>query len=333
MKLLRPIAGLLTAAGLVVTPVAGAPIGAMAFTPDGSALLVAAGGTLRIHPADSAASQRELRTSLLRIQDLAFSPDGRLLAVSGGFPGTSGETQLLSWPDGGPVSRFAGFKDVATAAAFQRQGEQIAIASADRSVVVCSLQGDQINTNTIHRLVNHSRAVLDVAYGPEGRFLVTASADRSLKVWDAPSGRLIRSLGNHTEIVNALAMRPPVRFGDQVLPFYCASASDDRTVRIWQPGIGRMVRIVRYHDAEINAVAWHPGGDRLYSADRAGVVRVIDAASDRVLGQWQAHDDWIYHLVINEEGTRLATGDWQGIVKIWEERDGQATLIRTLTDR
>lgn len=268
-----------------------------------------------------------------RISDLEFAPGGEYLAVCGGLIGSYGEVQLRRWPGGESARVIGGFSDLVTAVAFHPNADRLAVGSADRTVAVHSLAGGKTNKTLVHQMVNHSRAVLDLGYDAEGRFLVTASADRSLKVWNSETGKAIRSLGNHTEIVNALAIRPTVRFSDQVLPFYCASASDDRTVRVWQPGIGRMVRIVRYHDAEVNAVVWHPDGDRLYSADRAGMVRVIDAESDRILGSWQAHDDWIYGLVTSRDGRLLATGDWTGSVKIWKERDGQASLVHEISGR
>jgi len=330
---LRPIAGLLTAIGLVAITANAAPVTALAFTPDGKALLVGTGNTLRVIAVATGKEQNREEAPFARITDLEFSPNGKRVAIAGGLPGSSGTVQLRRWPGGEVERTIDGFTDQVTAVSFHPDGRRIAVASADRTVVVHDLGKPKGGDAIIYRLVNHSRAVLDVGYDAEGRFLVTASADRSLKVWESESGRAVRSLGNHTEIVNAVAIRPSVRFGDGVLPFYCASASDDRTVRVWQPGIGRMVRIVRYHDAEVNAVVWHPDGDRLYSADRAGVIRVIDGESDRILGQWQAHDDWIYRLVINKDGSRLASGDWTGSVKIWEEQDGKATLIRVINGR
>ena len=256
--------------------------------------------------------------SVGRITDLEFSPGGRFLAVSGGLAGSAGGIALLSWPQSDVLSGTMSFKDQATAVAWHPAGALIAVSSADQSVGVHAVMGGTIATNPVYRMVNHSRAVLDLGFDPEGELLVTASADRSLKVWEASSGKLLRSLANHTEIVNSVAMRPRTRFGDQLLPSYCASGGDDKTVRIWQPGIGRMVRIVRYHEAEVLAVLWHPDGTRLFSADRAGVVRIIDGDSDQVLVRWNAHSDWIYALAIDAKGDRLATADWKGAIKLWD---------------
>jgi WD40 repeat protein len=74
--------------------------------------------------------------------------------------------------------------------------------------------------------------------------LVSAAIDQSLRVLDAESGELDRSLDQHTGPVHALALRP----AHKGLPML-ASAAGDRSVRIWQPTIGRMIRYARLESA------------------------------------------------------------------------------------
>jgi hypothetical protein len=52
--------------------------------------------------------------------------------------------------------------------------------------------------------------------------------------------------------------------------------------------------------------------------------RIIDAASDKVLHEWKAHNDWTYTLAIGPQG-RLATGDWSGEVKLWMVKGSKVT--------
>jgi WD40 repeat protein len=150
---------------------------------------------------------------------------------------------------------------------------------------------------------------------------VTASADRSLKVWSAEDGRLRRSFSHHTEAVHAVVFRPRTKAAGES-PVQCASASDDATVRIWQPGIGRMVRIVRHHEGPVFALAYTPEGDALYSAGKEGVIRRIDTESDEILGQWKGHNEPVYRIVISPDGKHLASGDWAGKVQLWRISGG-----------
>ena len=99
----------------------------------------------------------------------------------------------------------------------------------------------------------------------DGKTLVSAGVDQSVRVWDLESAKLIRSLNQHTKPVHALALRPT----EVGLPMV-ASAAGDRTIRLWQPTIGRMVRYVRL-DAEPLNIAWQ-------SVNRFGVL--VQAANE-----------------------------------------------------
>jgi WD40 repeat protein len=159
--------------------------------------------------------------------------------------------------------------------------------------------------------------VLAVAFSAAGDHIVTASADRTLRVWEAGSGRLLRSLTNHTDAVNAVVFRPPLA-ADPGEPT-CASASDDRTVRLWQPTTGRMVRILRGHAGRVLAVAWSRDGARLHTAGADGVVRTFEGESDRLIREVRATQGWVYRLAVSPDGRRLATGDSGGRVRLWPE--------------
>jgi WD40 repeat protein len=163
--------------------------------------------------------------------------------------------------------------------------------------------------------------VLGVRFSPDGKTVVTASADRSIKVWEA-GGKLLRTLTQHTEIVHCLAIRPTTEAGAaDAPPWSCASGSDDKTVRIWQPGIGRMVRIVRKHEGAIFALAYTSSGVTLFSAGADGVIRAIDADSDQIRFEFKGHDDWIYALAVSPDGKSLVSGDWAGNFKLWQLDD------------
>jgi WD40 repeat protein len=78
-----------------------------------------------------------------------------------------------------------------------------------------------------------------VAVSPDGRFIVSGSEDRTVKVWELESGRLLRSLKEHADDVNAVAVSPDGRF--------IVSGSDDRTVKVWELESGRLLRSLEGH--------------------------------------------------------------------------------------
>jgi WD40 repeat protein len=192
------------------------------------------------------------------------------------------------------------------------------VASADHKARVWRLANKKAPFAEAFTLSGHAGPVLAIAFSPAGRTLVTASADRSIKVWATEDGRLLRTFSHHLEAVNALAFRPLTANGAETPPSSCASASDDRTVRIWQPDIGRMVRIIRQHRGPVFALAYAPDGRSVFSAGKEGIIRRFDADSDTLLSEWSEHTDWIYAFAISNDGSRLASGDWSGAVLLHE---------------
>lgn len=295
------------------------PVTAMAFHPTGTMLVSAGNKRIEIRSVEDPESVRYLECNLPKILALAYSPDGRFLAVGGGTSGVEGSAQILSWPDGVMRHSEVGFEDLVTGIGFDPTGSRVVISSADHSARVLELtSGVRSSAGAIH-LKGHAGPVLAAGFSPSGKVVVTAGSDRSLKVWSAEDGRLIRSLTLHTEVVHALAFRRPVQ--DDPFPVTCATAGDDRTVRVWQPEIGRMVRIVRGHEGSVLTLAWAPDGRMLFSAGSEGVIRKIDGASDVIRKEWRAHDDWIHAIAISPDGKWLASGDWKGSVRLWPLSD------------
>jgi WD40 repeat protein len=294
-----------------------APASALAFAPDGAVLASGAHRQIQLRSLSGAKINERIPSELPRISSLSFSPNASWFAITGGTPGELGVAQIFAWNEKSLRSRFTNFSDLVTSAAFNRDATRIALASADASAIIFPLlSADAKSPLAPIHLRGHSGPVLDLAWSPDDDLLVTASADRSLKVWSPADGKLLRSFSHHTEVVNAVIFRPRGSSPDAA-PVQCASASDDATVRIWQPKIGRMVRIIRGHDAPIFTLAYTPDGQKLFSAGKEGVIRRIDTESDQILAQWKAHDEPIYRITISPDGKHLASGDWAGNIHLW----------------
>ena len=292
-----------------------APVTALAFSPDGTVLVSAAGMAVTLRSPMTGEVITSLPCEKTRITSLVFASKGALLAAGGGIPGEKGEVRLLEWRAKRWLVSHATGSDLVTGVAFSPDGKHLSAACMDKIARVFQIEDNGSRLMEVRTLKGHSGPVSAVAISPDGRTVVTTSLDRSLKVWSAEDGTLIRSLGQHTEAVHCLAISP-VAPDHSGAPDTCASGSDDNTVRVWQPVIGRMVRIVRGHGGSVLALAYASDGRSLFSAGQEGIVRQIDADSDAILNEWRTSTDWIHSLAISPDGKTLAAGDWTGKVTL-----------------
>jgi WD40 repeat protein len=77
----------------------------------------------------------------------------------------------------------------------------------------------------LHSLEGHGDRVDAVTFSADGKTVVTASLDKTIKLWDAQSGKLLRTLTGHTDGVLALGVTPK----GQII-----SSGRDETIKIWQ---------------------------------------------------------------------------------------------------
>ncbi|HYV38832.1 MAG TPA: WD40 repeat domain-containing protein [Gemmataceae bacterium] len=281
-------------------------ITALAVAPDDKLILVGSQAGVAIRGIKSKDSQ-SLAVKLDHVLCLAFSPDGKTLAIGGGRPAEAGIIELWSWPEKKLLGQLEGHGDLVHDVAWLADGKMLASASADRTVRVW----DVASKKSTLTLSGHSGPVLCLAAFADGKTLCSGSADQTIRVWNAADGKLVRSLDNHLGAVHALAIRPG-RAKEE--PVTLASASADATVRIWQPALGRLVRIVRQPSA-FYGVVWNQDGSLLACGGKDGVLRIVDGDSDKVLSERMLSKGWIVSLARASQIDALIVGTTLGEVQ------------------
>ncbi|KDD73943.1 hypothetical protein H632_c1709p0 [Helicosporidium sp. ATCC 50920] len=230
------------------------------------------------------------------------SGSGRSIPIKEGPRRTSGLSS--------PTLLLSGHGDQVFGVSFSASGAHLASCSHDKTVLLWHTYGECANFGMLR---GHSNAVTQVCWrgGDEG--VVSASADRSLRVWDVETGAQIKRCREHSEVVNgcaALENGPPL----------LASCSDDGTARLWDVRAKRSVACVteRY---QLMAVALTKDGDRLCAAGLDGVVRVWDVRrpEEPVLAL-QGHSDVVTGLALHPEGSHLLSNSADNTLRVWDLR-------------
>ena len=279
-------------------------ITALAATPDGKAYLHGSQAGVVLRSFD-AKDETPLATELDCVHALAFSPDGKQLAIAGGSPAESGIAELWSWPERKLLAKLRGHEDVIYDAIWLPGGKRLATAGGDRTVRIWDMAARQ----NVAVLKGHSGAVLSLAISADGKCLCSGSQDQTIRVWDPEKGQLLRSFDNHFGPVHALAFRSVQEAGR---PPYLASASEDGTVRVWQPTIGRMVRIIK-HPSPVRGVVWSGDAEQVFTVANDGTLRTLEDGTATFLKQQQLTPDRLTTLI--RSGDRLLLGTSRGVVR------------------
>ncbi|HEU4411563.1 MAG TPA: protein kinase [Polyangiaceae bacterium] len=162
----------------------------------------------------------------------------------------------------------------------------------------------------------HPDVVYTAAFSPDGRRLVTASNDKTVRVFraDGAAAEPLVSFA-HPDYAAAAAFSPDGR--------RIATASADKAVRIWPAdGAGEPV-VLRGHDGAVFSVAWSPDGARLATGSVDNTVRVwpADGAGEPVV--LRGHDGDIQAVAFSPDGRHLASASEDMTARVWDA-DGVA---------
>src|SRR5262249_14186241 len=129
----------------------------------------------------------------------------------------------------------------------------------------------------------HTQEIVALAFSPRGRTLVTASLDRTIKVWDPLTGRERGSFQGHADGVTALAFSPSGR--------QLATGSQDKSVKVGSPAPPlRLALGPRFsltgHKNQVWFAVPSPDGTQLASGGDDGLVRLWQVKPDSIDGSY-----------------------------------------------
>jgi WD40 repeat protein len=166
----------------------------------------------------------------------------------------------------------------------------------------------------------HASRVNCAVFSPDGRWLASGSADKTIKIWDVANGRELRTLTGHANWITSLAVSHDGK--------WLASGSNDRSVRVWDVLTGRELFNFTGHAASIAALAFSPDNRWLASGSGDSSIKIWDLSTGKEAQTLKRHAGGVSSLAFSDDGRLLASGSADNTIKLWETGGWQE--VRTL---
>ena len=188
------------------------------------------------------------------------------------------------------------------------------------TLITCLLLKVQAQFSKIEVQTGHAGKIYSLAYSPDGKYLVSASSDGTMKVWELATGKIVRSLEGHSGAVYTVEFSPDGHF--------LASGGFDKTIKIWDFKTGKIIKTFRGHHNSVFKLLFSHDGKRLASAGWDYVVKLWDLEQSKELLTFKEHRSFVLSLDFSPNDSQIVSCGGDEQIFIWEANTGK--VVRNL---
>lgn len=263
------------------------------------------------------------------ITKVAFHPTFNLLASAS----QDATVKIWDWETGEFERTLKGHTRHVTDLDFDSKGKLLVTCSSDLFIKIWDVENEWKNTKTFP---GHEHTVSAVRFMPGDQQVVSASRDRTIRIFDVASTHLIRTITGHSEWVRCVT---PSDDGKLL-----ASCSKDHTVRCIDPTTGETKMEFRGHENDVEVVVFAPisaygpirelagipntdksrrPGQFIASGSRDKTIKIWDTQTGQLLRTLSGHDNWVRAIVFHPSGKYLLSGSDDHTIRVWELATGR----------
>ena len=318
----------------------------VAFSPDDRWLLSSSyDGTARLWDVATGASLAVLRGHSWWVWQADFSPDASQIVTAG----QDGRAIVWSLRTDGArlacevLTEFSGHSGPVQTATFSPDGREVVSGSEDGRVLIwkpsevrpvdlaARIAGLPEEAPPHRALAGHDAAVSCVRYSRDGRLIASSGNDNVVKIWDAPSGKLIKTLRGHGGRVRSCEFSPDGRF--------LLSGGHDNQAKVWSLEGYREIRVLKGrllqgHSDIVLSARFSPDGSQVVTSSRDRTARTWDVATGEIVNVLsEGHEFLASSAVFFGDGRRVLTAAGDNTVRMWDVAAGTQSILIKETGR
>lgn len=222
--------------------------------------------------------------------------------------------QLWNTTTGSLLNSFRG-NSLITCLSFSSDGQILAAGEGDDlNGIAGTVQFWNMKTGLPQRTLRvGNQMVTAIAFSPDGSFLASSSKDRIIQLWSLKTNREVVTLRGYTDLVGNVTFSPD----GKLLAFRDIDENMHGNIRLWDIDKSTELPKLVTEEGEITSLAFNPDGTLLASAAYDGKIRLWNPSTGQQITALDRHPHGVTTVAFSPEGTALASAGADDIVRIW----------------